>query len=299
HGREAVAQCARWQVAHEPAGAPPGAGGQRGCARPVAQRQRGTVPIVVQRQVEARRRHPPVGGVDHGEGEGDGRLGHQIEPLGQERHQAVRIRVPGRCERVGRRVEGHDAPSLPCSRWPHGRTRWAAGRRAMAASDDDQASTPDDPDAGAAARPARGRLHRRAWVRGGSALAVAAVVAGVVAWREAPPSPEGLVILYGDSLSTEAAGAFTDELDRTTEAEVVTRLTPGASPCDLAGTMRDDLALAPDVVVIQFVGNTMSPCLAEDGAAPTGRALAERMAADVGAAATMFAEAGTRVVLVG
>lgn len=169
----------------------------------------------------------------------------------------------------------------------------------MAASDDDQASTPDDPDAGAAARPARGRLHRRAWVRGGSALAVAAVVAGVVAWREAPPSPEGLVILYGDSLSTEAAGAFTDELDRTTEAEVVTRLTPGASPCDLAGTMRDDLALEPDVVVIQFVGNTMSPCLAEDGAAPTGRALAERMAADVGAAAMMFAEAGTRVVLVG
>ncbi|HEX6421422.1 MAG TPA: hypothetical protein VFZ77_23165 [Acidimicrobiales bacterium] len=164
----------------------------------------------------------------------------------------------------------------------------------MAASDD-QPSTPEGGDRAPA--PSR---RRRARVRGAAALgAAAAVVAGLVAWREPPPPPDGLVILYGDSLSTEAAGAFTDELARTTEAEVVARLLPGASPCDAAGTMREDLALEADVVVIQYVGNTTSPCMREGGARPTGRALGERIVADVEAAATMFAEAGTRVVLVG
>lgn len=166
----------------------------------------------------------------------------------------------------------------------------------MAASDD-EARVGDD-DRAAAANAGGGRRRRPLVVAVGVALVVAA--AGVAALRRPPPPPEGLVVLYGDSLSVESAGAFVDELERTSEAEVITRPVPGESPCDALDTMRDDLALEPAVVVIQYVGNNASPCmLGDDGRPLTGQALTDRTAADVRAAAELFATAGTRVVLVG
>jgi hypothetical protein len=123
---------------------------------------------------------------------------------------------------------------------------------------------------------------------------------GAVAARRAPERPDGLVILYGDSLGSEASGAFTEELTRTTDAEVVVRARPGIAPCDARSEMTRDLDLDPAVVVLQFVGNNGSACARGlDGEVLTGPALVERTLADVQTATEMFADRGIRVVLVG
>jgi len=157
----------------------------------------------------------------------------------------------------------------------------------------------DGPPAGAppAGRPAR-RRRRRAVLAGVAAAAVAAVAIGLA--RRPPNEPDGLVILYGDSLSFEAHGAFADRLSATTRAGLITRVLPGTSPCDHRAAMEEDRAERPDVVVIQFVGNNASPCITGPGGEElTGQALADRTEADVRAAVEMWAAAGARVVLVG
>ncbi|HEX6166871.1 MAG TPA: hypothetical protein VFZ30_08795 [Acidimicrobiales bacterium] len=135
------------------------------------------------------------------------------------------------------------------------------------------------------------------------AATIAAVVVAVGAaalLRRPPPRPDGLVVLYGDSLSAEAAPAFVDELARITDAEVVVRAVPAEAPCDAHDEMQDDLALRPTVVVIQFVGNSATRCtLDPDGDRLEGRALVDRTVQDVRAATEMFATNGSRVVLVG
>ncbi len=142
-----------------------------------------------------------------------------------------------------------------------------------------------------------GRPRRPAVVAG---VALLLVAGAVVLLRRPPEPPEGLVILYGDSLSIEASPAFVDELARTSDAEVVVRAVPGDAPCDALATMRADVALDPAVVVIQYVGNNATPCTrGPAGERLTGRALVERTETDVRAATELFATAGTRVVLVG
>jgi hypothetical protein len=157
-----------------------------------------------------------------------------------------------------------------------------------------------------AAEPAR----RRPWwrptttgvtIRISAAVVVAVVAVGAVALlRRPPPRPDGLVLLYGDSLSAEAAPAFVDELARTTDAEVIVRAVPAEAPCDAHDEMQEDLARRPTVVVIQFVGNSATPCtLGPAGERLEGRALVDRTAQDVRAATELFATNGSRVVLVG
>lgn len=153
-----------------------------------------------------------------------------------------------------------------------------------------------DDDEAPATAPRRRRLRAAA-----VALVVALAAAGaVVAFRRPPAPPEGLVVLYGDSLSLEARAGFEADLKETTEARVMLRTVPGVAPCDALPDMREDLALQPTVVVIQFVGNNSSACArGPAGETLTGAALVERTAADVRAATELFATAGTRVVLVG
>jgi hypothetical protein len=133
------------------------------------------------------------------------------------------------------------------------------------------------------------------------AIAAAVVAVGAVAVLRRPPArPDGLVILYGDSLSIEAGGAFLDTLESTTDAEVLLRVAPATSICDARPSMDEDVAAAPEVVVVQYVGNNGSSCtLGPGGERLTGRALADRTEADVRAAVDMWADAGARVVLVG
>ena len=133
-------------------------------------------------------------------------------------------------------------------------------------------------------------------VAGGLVAAALALAAA----REDGDRSEGTVILYGDSLSMEAGPYFSEELARTSSADVVTKPVPGAAPCDVLDTMRADAAGEPAVVVIQFVGNNATPCTRTGtGERRTGQALADQYAADVRTAAGIFAGTGTRVVLVG
>jgi hypothetical protein len=112
--------------------------------------------------------------------------------------------------------------------------------------------------------------------------------------------PGGMIVLYGDSLSTESSPYFADELARTSKALVITKPIPGTAPCSAADTMRNDATLHPDVVVIQYVGNNAMPCTRDAAGDPlTGQALADRYEADVRAEVDMFASQGTKVVLVG
>lgn len=145
------------------------------------------------------------------------------------------------------------------------------------------------------------RAGRRApWRRGAIVVAaVVAVVALVVVLRRPPDEPAGAVVLYGDSLSVESRDAFLAALDERSDAEVELRVMPGAAPCDVRPT-DDDLAAAPDVVVLQFVGNNESLCTRGPGGEHlTGDALAERYDRDVREIVDRWAEAGSRVVLVG
>jgi hypothetical protein len=147
-------------------------------------------------------------------------------------------------------------------------------------------------------RPAR-RPRLWAWAAATAAVLIVAGVAAVVLHRPAP-RPGGLVILYGDSLATEASGDYVTELRRTTDAEVVTRVVPGEAPCDALDDMQADLARRPTVVVISYAGNNGTACIrGPAGEELTGDALTARYDADVRRATEMFATAGTRVVLVG
>lgn len=172
------------------------------------------------------------------------------------------------------------------------------------ADDDTPGDTPDDtpgePPPGATDDPATPR-RRPSRTMAATGLVALFVLVGVVAVvRQPPPRPDGRVILYGDSLSVESAGAFQAEVERTTDADVVIRALPGISPCDALDEMEQDLALDPTVVVLQFVGNNASPCIQGPGGEElTGRALADRLEADASAATEMFATEGVRVVLVG
>ena len=159
--------------------------------------------------------------------------------------------------------------------------------------------SPDPPgrDAGGGLSGFLGRSRRPAVV---AAVALLVAVVAVVLLRRPPEPPEGLVILYGDSLSAEASTSFADELAGTSDAEVVVRAVPGDAPCDALGTMRADVELDPAVVVVQYVGNNATPCTRGPGGERlTGQALVERTEADVRTATELFATAGARVVLVG
>jgi hypothetical protein len=70
------------------------------------------------------------------------------------------------------------------------------------------------------------------------------------------------VILYGDSLAFEARDVFALSLQRGNDVEVVDRTYGGTAICDRLDRMRRDLHdLQPTAVVLEFVGNNVTPCM--------------------------------------
>jgi hypothetical protein len=100
---------------------------------------------------------------------------------------------------------------------------------------------------------------------------VVACVAAVVAiapgaGSEAPmqrSAPEPLrVALFGDSLASESAEHFIAAVEERPGAEVRERTMGGTAICDWLGQLRDDVAQwQPDVVVLEFSGNTSTACV--------------------------------------
>jgi hypothetical protein len=105
------------------------------------------------------------------------------------------------------------------------------------------------------------------------------------------------VILYGDSLSWEAQGAFRDALLGAGLGEVVTRIFGGTAICDWLGLMRSDQEqLHPAAVVVEFSGNAFTPCMKDATGAPlSGDALLQKYADDALAALMIFDQDATLV----
>jgi len=105
----------------------------------------------------------------------------------------------------------------------------------------------------------------------------------------APTSSPTRVILYGDSLAREAAAEFTAQLCAPT-VEVLTRTQPGAALCDFTTLIESEAdALAPDIVLIQFSGNRITPCVSDGQGAPlAGAALWARYESDAESIAAFF-----------
>jgi len=115
------------------------------------------------------------------------------------------------------------------------------------------------------------------------------------------PLERPVVVLYGDSLAWEARHAFTSALAEYSDVRVVVRTFGGTAICDWFGAMSDDAAtLAPGMVVIEFSGNSFTPCMHDDAGRPLrSAAVVDRYARDVERAIALFAPIGTQVVLAG
>lgn len=91
-------------------------------------------------------------------------------------------------------------------------------------------------------------------------LVLALVVALAPTVRAQPPPP--LVLVYGDSLVWEARTYLHNELHDV--GHVMDKITalPGEATCDALDIMRDDAArYHPALVIIDFSGNSITPCM--------------------------------------
>lgn len=110
-----------------------------------------------------------------------------------------------------------------------------------------------------------------------------------------------VVVLYGDSLAWEARDSFTQALAAHPDLQVVTRTFGGTAICDWLATMSDDAAsLAPGMVVVEFSGNSFTPCMqGEDGLPLDATTVTDRYRADAATVVATFAPIGTQVVFAG
>jgi hypothetical protein len=77
------------------------------------------------------------------------------------------------------------------------------------------------------------------------------------------------VILYGDSLASEAQESFRAALGAAGVGDIVTETFGGTAICDWLGQMHTDQAQRhPDAVVVEFSGNAFTPCMKGAGSAP-------------------------------
>ena len=118
---------------------------------------------------------------------------------------------------------------------------------------------------------------------------------------EVRPLARPVVVLYGDSLAWEAQDTFVQAFADRTGLKVVLRTFGGTAICDWLDAMADDAAtLSPGAVVVEFSGNTMTPCVQDAAGRPlAGTAFVERYAADAEAVIATFAPTGAQVVFAG
>ena len=115
------------------------------------------------------------------------------------------------------------------------------------------------------------------------------------------PLTRPVVVLYGDSLAWESRQAFTEWFTGRPSVEVMTRTFGGTAICDWLDQMAADaVSLAPGIVVVEFSGNSFTPCMQDAaGVQLTGDAVTERYLVDAAAVIALFAPIGTKVVFAG
>lgn len=130
-------------------------------------------------------------------------------------------------------------------------------------------------------------------------LAVALLATGCQRPAPPPPPPPPTVIVYGDSL-TVGSSSFIEAgiAARRPGWRIVIRMFSGSAICDWFGHMQQDGNLNARLVVIQFSGNTFTPCMAgiPGGGSPAQLA---KYTADANTAASIWAGRGVKVLFVG
>ncbi len=118
---------------------------------------------------------------------------------------------------------------------------------------------------------------------------------------EVRPLARPVVVLYGDSLAWEARHAFKGAFADRSGMQVVERTYGGTAICDWLDEMAADVtALKPGMVIIEFVGNSFTPCMRDAaGQFLTGTAVVERYSADLETVIATFVAIGAQVVLAG
>jgi len=108
-----------------------------------------------------------------------------------------------------------------------------------------------------------------------------------------PPPPSGTVIVYGDSLITEASGELEARFpDFVPNRILVVRAFGGTAQCDFTNSMMGDAdSLDVIAVVIAFSGNNLTPCI-------QNRPFAQGYEADAEWAADFWRGRGVPVVFV-
>ncbi len=92
-------------------------------------------------------------------------------------------------------------------------------------------------------------------------VAVAVVVLGSAMGLASCDSAKPNVVLYGDSLSAESVSYFRWAGNASGKAVITTRVVASAV-CDWFAQMRADAArLRPEAVVLEFTGDTITPCM--------------------------------------
>lgn len=117
-----------------------------------------------------------------------------------------------------------------------------------------------------------------------------------------PPS-EARIVLYGDSLASEAESHFRDALAAAGVADVKLATFGGTAICDWLDEMRADAAtIRPTAVVVEFSGNAITPCMTD----LSGQSLAadtasyhQKYLVDAREVLEIFATTGTRVYFAG
>jgi hypothetical protein len=102
-------------------------------------------------------------------------------------------------------------------------------------------------------------------------LAVGVALAGGAGTASARPNARAAsapveVSVFGDSLAHEAKGALALELAPLVTGSPTLQTYPGTALCDFRRAIKTDLAgRRPDVLVLEFSGNSGTPCMAEGG----------------------------------
>jgi hypothetical protein len=129
---------------------------------------------------------------------------------------------------------------------------------------------------------------------GAAAATVAVIVVVLLLRASGSDDREPKVVLYGDSLSSEAREAFVARL--TPGAHVVTRVFAGTAICDWLEDIRRDVKHPADVAVLEFLGNDLTPCARGPGGEQlTGDALVARYTRDADTATRLLTAVGTDV----
>jgi hypothetical protein len=114
---------------------------------------------------------------------------------------------------------------------------------------------------------------------------------------------EATVVFYGDSLGWESESQLRDALLGAGVADVRTRTFGGTAICDWFDEMRKDAAeLRPTVVVVEFSGNALTPCMTGPDGVSLGAsrdAYFEKYAHDIAEVLAIFSGSSSRVVFVG